>query len=112
MKAFLAGTAIVLLAACSGLNTYVGGGALTVKSAAELITQECGNTTPNGPCLPTSRISTAEKQDLKVRLQAAINLLEVANDTNLTAQERRTRLEQSQAILDAIEQILIARGVE
>ena len=101
------------MGACSSVNNAIGGGALTVATAANLITAECGNTVPDGPCVPTSAISTTEKQGFKEDLQKAQVALQEAAALNRLgkAAQAQGKLAQADAILSAIERILIERGV-
>lgn len=102
----------LLLVGCVGANKIIAGGALTVKQAAVLVQSECRNTIPDGPCVATSRITTEEKNELKVRLQTALDLLAIASQTNTDAQSRADALGKVDEILATIEAVLVARGIE
>ena len=103
-----------LLSGCAGIRNVIGSGALTVKTAAEIVQRECGNTVPDGPCLATSRITTTEKNEFKIRLQSAQDLLVDAAqlDSIGRGDEAATKLETADAILAALEQILRQRSIE
>jgi len=109
-------TALVFtLAGCTNTSTnkVLGYGAVGVTNTAELITRECGNTVPNGPCLSTSRITTAEKQEFKTRLQAAQNALNEAARFSRQGMDAAgsDALAKADAILAALELILTQRGI-
>jgi ABC-type uncharacterized transport system auxiliary subunit len=103
-----------VLAGCQSANNVIGYGAVGVKNAAVLIQRECGNVAPDGPCLATSKISTTEKNEFKVRLQQAQDALVDADRFNRQgmAAAGKDALARADAILSALEAILIQRGIE
>ena len=105
--------AALALAGCVGLNNAIGAGALTISGAAKIIRLECGNTVPDGPCLPGRAITTDEKQGLKEDLQKAQVALQEAAALNQLGKSNQAagKLSQSRAILDAVEKLLIERGI-
>jgi hypothetical protein len=114
--AFIAVLAVLVLAlsGCTNLNNIIGGGALTVKTAADVIYEECGNTVPDGPCVPHSRISTEQKNELKQQLLIATDWLAEANHMKKAGDvdESADALEQANKILKHVESVLISRGVQ
>ena len=105
---------VLSLAGCKSANEVIGYGAMGVTTAAELITRECGNTVPGGDCLTTSKITTTEKNEMKIRLQQTqVYLSESARYARMGDNgSSQTALEHADAILAAIEAILIQRGIE
>lgn len=105
---------LALATGCGNIRTVISGGALTIENAAEIVARECGNTAPDGPCLPTSRITTVEKNDFKIRLQTAQDLLNDANDLNRVGDisQAEDKIAEADKILAALERILIQRSIE
>lgn len=50
-----------------------------IETAATEVRKLCGNTAPNGPCVPLAPISTEKKDELKKHLQTAVNYVAQAN---------------------------------
>ena len=114
MKRIILVVVCFFITACGTVNMGIGTGAVTVKQVATLVQRECGNTQPNGPCLSTSRISTAEKNEFKIRLQQAQDALTDANRLKAAGREAESgdKLQLADGILASLEQILISRGIE
>lgn len=104
---------LVLLTGCATAGKGVGGAALGVETIADQIRIECGNSMPDGPCTPESKISTEEKQGLKKSLQIAVTLLEGADSAIVLgdAVTSATKLRQADAVLESITRWLQQRGV-
>lgn len=109
--------AILLLSGCGslGIRSFgdaLGAAYLTIDTVADAVWQECQNAVSDGPCVPESAISTEDKQQAKQLLTDALMLVDearilyVAGSVDLAGD----RLLAANAILDAVEQLLIARG--
>lgn len=104
---------LVLLAGCSTLGKASGGAGLAIETVADQIRIECGNTVPDGPCTPESRITTEEKAGLKASLEEAVRMLELADAAVMTGQAETAamRLRQSEGVVAAIARLLESRGI-
>lgn len=106
----------LVLSGCAGanVNTILGGAYAAQTTLAKAVLAECGNTVPGGDCLPESAISTADKESVKAGLAVADAYTDEARllVTAGSVDEALTLLERATKILDQLEQILIARGVQ
>lgn len=104
----------LLVAGCASFGNGLGAAYLAIDTVADAIWMECQNAVSDGPCVPESAISTEDKQRAKAALSEALVLVDearilyVAGSVDLAAD----RLQQANVILDAVEQLLIARGAE
>lgn len=108
---------LVLLAGCANFQNAVGAAYLARTTIAEAVTEECGNSAPDGPCAPESAISTADKDRVKAYLvQAGDYLADAraieAGRAGVNCSDKWACLNAANGVLDAVERILIERGVE
>lgn len=110
--------AVLVLAGCASMNfnDALGAAYLTRTTLAETITAECGNTVPDGPCVPGSVISTEDKQAAKEALVKAGSYLADARaiqqgGKGLECSDKWECLEAADGVLDALQRVLIERGV-
>lgn len=114
-------TAGVLLTAigCAGssINNTVGQTYIAIEAAANTAKLECGNTVPGGPCLPTSAISTKQKDEIKDSLQIAKSFADdmaaiAAGGEGVNCSTTTQCLQAVNHVLGTVEAILVARGAE
>lgn len=82
MKALL--LSLLLLAGCAGridsFSDSLGAAYLTVDTLAVTAQEMCGNTVPDGDCLPGAALSTEIKRGVKVTLGEALDYLDTARE--------------------------------
>ena len=87
---------------------------ITITSIAETVREECGNTVPDGDCLPTSLITTDEKNGIKADLLRAAETLDLAEIARIRgdADTAANRIDAARLLLSQVRQYLEERGVE
>lgn len=87
---------------------------LAVTTIAQTVKDECGNTVPDGPCVSTSLIGTAEKNNIKTTLQSTGESLDLASVALVRGDNENAanRLQAAQEIIRRLQQMLEARGIE
>jgi hypothetical protein len=107
---------VLALAGCSNLNVndVIGGAYEAQRVIAESIADECGNSTPGGPCVPGSAISTEDKAIARSSLDLADRYTDAAFELAKAgkAGESLTVLQRASNVLDQLEQFVIQRGIE
>ena len=105
----------VLLSACTigsgGPNQALATASMTGAEITRLTRQLCGNTVPNGPCAPGAVITTEEKNSIKLKISQAREAVGIANELKRAGDDTgaQTKLQQADAVLAFIEQLLLAR---
>ncbi len=92
-----------ILAGCGSLAENLADAAATSESLAQVTLQECGNTSPGGPCQPDALLDTATKERIATELRRANDYLDNAN-----ALLREGERSQAASLLDRVEGMLIA----
>lgn len=115
MRYFLLGF-VLACASCATptLTNTIDYSNVTITSIAETVLEECGNTVPDGECLPTSLITTEEKSGIKADLRTVAEMLDLAEISRLRGDidGSAARIETARNLLAYVEQFLRSRGVE
>lgn len=93
---------VFILAGCANLAENLSDAAATSESIAQVTLQECGNTTPGGPCQPGALIDTETKEQIATELRRANDYLDNAN-----ALLREGERSQAQSLLVRVENMLV-----
>ena len=116
MRKFLIFLALFLsgCAGVGGLENQIFVSAKAVEITAQRIRFECGNVEAGGPCLPTSRVTTAERDRIQQQLRTLTAMLATAEELRVagSTDAADSRLAQADRLLAVIEQILLSKGVE
>ena len=121
MRAFIAGAVLLMITGCAmfgpaptNFPDAMGAAALSVKTLAQTVNQECGALTPGGPCRATSLIDQGDVGSMMDDLQRAKDTITQANalynQGNLADAE--SSLESAQLILRTLRTALDTRGVQ
>ena len=105
---------VFMLAGCGSLAENLADAAATSESIAQVTLEECGNTSPGGPCQPDALIDTETKEQIAAELRRINDWLDNAN-----ALLREGERSQASSTLDRVEgmllvlaEILAEEGVE
>lgn len=107
---------LIALSGCAGINAndVVGAAYAAQNTVTQSILDECQNSTPGGPCVAGSAISTEDKAEAKAILDLADRYTDDAWALVQAGDSGKglTLLERATSLLDRIEDLLIERGVE
>ena len=103
----------LLLSGCQSLSTSdaIGGASISITTTARVITEECGNTVPDGPCTSDSLIPTERKTQMKATLRSAQVLVAAADEAYEDGREANHFLERAQIVIASVRQLLTDLGV-
>ena len=90
------------------INEGIDQGYAAISAIAEETAIMCGHTVQGGPCAPGAAISTAQKNDVRDRLQQAYDGLTTANTLASSGEltQANSKLEQATAILTVVRALL------